>query len=235
VDIQTDSGSQIQASIQSSNLVCVPFRRTSARPNGLALTLGCYYYRTEQFEPAATHNPFDGEDNERYFEGPFRALTHQQQCALSGVKLLAQLPPERSVIFLAPGERIVAHTHEFVGIPEHTAVRLQALAGWQQSGVVITAISTDLNRVARLSLSIHNTNRHKNIILPVGAPIVRLVLSLSALAPSNDNQEAVDQPGPFSSDLVDAAISAWTPSSILAETFTVPAEAPATIEGLQYE
>jgi deoxycytidine triphosphate deaminase len=235
VGIQTDSGSQIQASIQSSNLVCVPFRSALARPNGLALTLGSYYYRTEQFDPATVHNPFDSEDNERYFEGPFHALTHQQQCMLSGIKPLNHLAPERTVILLAPGERIIAHTHEFIGVPEHMAGRLQALAGWQQSGVAITAISTDLSRVARLSISIQNTNQHKSIILPVGTPIVRLVLDVAAVAPSTNSDGAADGLGPFSSDLVDATISAWIPSSILAETFTVPAEAPATIEGLQYE
>jgi deoxycytidine triphosphate deaminase len=235
VGIQTDFGSQIQTSIQSGNLVCVPFRDTSLRPRGLALTLGSYYYRTEQFDPAAVHNPFNSEDNEHYFEGPFRALTHRQQCALSGVRPLAGLSSERSVILLAPGERIIAHTHEFVGVPEHAAARLQALAGWQQSGIVVTPVYTDLSRISRLSLSIQNTNRHQSVLVPVGAPIIRLQLD----SPTTVTQPAEviegDTPGPFTSDLIDAVISSWTPSSILAETLTMPAEAPAAIKGLQYE
>jgi len=221
--------SHIQAAITEGTIVCVPLRDTQIGPQGLLISLGNYYYRAEQGTPGVTHNPFDAEDAERYFEGPFKASPHTQQCSLSGLKPISRLAPEQSVVLLGPGQCIVAHSHEFIAA--HDTAHLDTLPSWQQSGIAVIANFTHLSQIARLSLVIRNTNQHKHILLPVGAPIAQLIFDG---APTLQNATRASGAPRFASMDIDSAISVWTPSAILAPAMPLPAGPPPVIEGLRY-
>lgn len=223
------TNTQIRTAVQDGHIVCVPFHDSRLTAQGLQLGLGSYYYRTEQSGPALAHNPYDTEDIERYFEGPFRALPHAEQSALSGLKPLAGIAADHPVILLGPGERIVTHTHEFIGIAPSYSAYLQELPAWRQSGIVITPGHPAPSAVARLSLVVQNVNAHKTVLLPVGAPIIQIVFSGDAAAGNGTTEELLD------SVQTDRAINLWTPSSILAARPAAPLDPPARIQGLHYE
>ena len=42
----------------------------------LDVTLGYHYYHTERANERTVYNPFDREDVERYFDGPYKAMPH---------------------------------------------------------------------------------------------------------------------------------------------------------------
>jgi deoxycytidine triphosphate deaminase len=110
------SNKQIRQAIEDDHIVCHPFNDKHVSHASLDVTLGYYYYRIEPANERTIYNPFDREDVERYFDGPYRAMPHKEWCALNGFKPVVGIPEDHPVIALKPGERILAHTHEFFGI-----------------------------------------------------------------------------------------------------------------------
>ena len=107
------SNSDITQAIGDGTIVCTPFNPHHVSEASLDFTLGYYYYRQEAINNARVYNPFSKQDVERYFNGPHTATPHQQWCQQNGYAPLHNIPPEHPIIVLRPGERILAHTHEF--------------------------------------------------------------------------------------------------------------------------
>lgn len=220
------TGTQIQASIREGSITCVPFRESQIEAHSLLVGLGSYYYHTEQDSPSVLYNPLDANDIAQYFDGPFKALPYDQQNSLSGLRAGTGIAADHPVILLKPGERIIAHTYEFIGTPTTCIVHLEELPGWRQGGIRVDMLAKDTSTVARQGLIIHNANTHKHVTIPVFAPIARLFFA------ANASETAAAEPGDTTAD---TAISTWTPAAILAGAISMPANAPAPIEGLSYE
>src|SRR2546430_1623059 len=110
------SNLQIRKAIEEGHIVCKPFNPKHVAHASLDVTLGYYYYRTERDTEQTVYNPFDETDVSRYFRGANQAVSHQDWCHKNGMSLLKGIPPDHPVIPIRPGERILAHTHEFFGI-----------------------------------------------------------------------------------------------------------------------
>src|SRR6185436_19138982 len=109
------------------------------------VTLGYYYYRIERMNERNLYNPFDREDVERYFDGPYKAMSHAQWCDLNGVK-------------------------KFFGILPPGAYDLRARSSWARNGVAVCfdAGWVDPGYINRLTLEIYNLNHRETVVLPVG-------------------------------------------------------------------
>lgn len=224
--METYTGTQIRASINEGTITCIPFREHQIEARSLLVSLGSYYYRTEQDSPSPLYNPLDPEDVERYFDGPFKALSYAQQSSLSGLRRAEGIAADRPVILLKPGECIIAHTYEFIGASAAYTVRLEELSGWRQSGIHVDMPTQETGSVTRQSLIIRNSNTSRHVALPVAVPIARLFFTTNP-----DKATAAI----LSTNVIDTAISTWTPATILAGAMSMPAEHPAAIEGLNYE
>ena len=75
------SNLQIKAAIEQGHIVCEPFEPRNVSQASLDITLGYYYYKTEVQHTRTIYNPFDREDVERYFDGPYKAMPHNQWVA----------------------------------------------------------------------------------------------------------------------------------------------------------
>ena len=110
------SNREILAAIEEGTIVCTPFDPDNVSEASLDFTLGHYFYKQEFDDQSSVYNPFDEAEVARYFKGPLMAIPHAEWCEHNGFRRFRNIPDEHPIIVLRPGERILAHTHEFVGI-----------------------------------------------------------------------------------------------------------------------
>ena len=163
------SNKQIKDALKEGHIVCTPFDPKHISHASLDVTLGHYYYRTERMSGKTIYNPFDASDVERYFDGFLKAVPHQQWAVKNGTLLQKGIPKNHPVIPLRPGERILAHTHEFFGIKPPGAYQVKARSSWGRNGVAVCfdAGWVDPGYINRLTLEIYNLNEHETVLLPV--------------------------------------------------------------------
>lgn len=231
------SNTQIRAALESGHIVCQPFNPKHVSQASLDVTLGYYYYRTGQAKRGYVYNPFDQNDVNRYFGAVQQAVLHQDWCADNGVKPLENIPLDHPVIPLRPGERILAHTHEFFGIKPPGAYQVKARSSWGRNGVSVCfdAGWVDPGYINRLTLEIYNLNEHETVLLPVGERIAQAVF-LETGPVEGSYGEGRD--GGFSgkyqtgSDL-DEIIANWRPDAMLPRGYKDSRQLPEPLKGLK--
>jgi dCTP deaminase len=171
------SNSQIKAAIKEGHIVYHPYIEEHIAGSSIDVTLGHWYYRTERTSSGGFYNPFDENDVARYFDGPYHAETHELWAQQNGRKLFGGIPAEHPIIILRPGERILAHTHEFIGIKAPGTSTMQARSTWGRNGVAVCLDAGwgDPGYINRWTMEIYNMNQHESVVLPVGERIAQLV------------------------------------------------------------
>ena len=231
------SNTQITAAIEEGHIVCVPFDPKHVAHASLDVTLGYYYYRTGQARKGYVYNPFDKNDVNRYFGEVHQAIIHQDWCNANGVKLLEGIPADHPVIPLKPGERILAHTHEFFGIKPPGAYELKSRSSWGRNGVAVCfdAGWVDPGYINRLTLEVYNLNQHETVLLPVGERIGQAVFHETGPVDGNYGQgraEGFSGKYQVGTDL-DELIRAWTPDQMLPRAYMDKRHLPQEIKGLK--
>lgn len=231
------SNTQIKAAISEGHIVCVPFNSKHISHASLDVTLGYYYYRTGQAKNGYVYNPFDEADVKRYFGEVHQAVPHKDWCTANGVRMLAGVPDEHPVIPLKPGERILAHTHEFFGIKPPGAYEVKSRSSWGRNGIAVCfdAGWVDPGYINRLTLEIFNLNEHETMLLPVGERIAQAVFHETGPVEGNYGQGRDDgmsgkyQVGTNLQEL----IAKWTPDQMLPRAYKDQRSLPGEIEGLK--
>ena len=227
------SNVQIRQAIEQGHIQCHPYNPAHVSHASLDVTLGHHFYRIEQANERVIYNPFDREDVERYFDGPYAAMAHGDWCRLTGVKPVSNIPLDHPVIAIKPRERILAHTHEFIGILPPGACEIRARSSWSRNGL---AVGTDAGWVApgfinRLALEIYNLNERKTILLPVGERFAQVVFHKTGeVEGSYGSSEGKYQQG---TDL-DTVIKIWSPDMMLPKAYLDKRSIPPKIDGATY-
>lgn len=233
------SNIQIRQAMEDGHIVCIPFDPKHVAHASLDVTLGFYFYRIERMNERNIYNPFDREDVERYFDGPYKAQPHGEWCAQNGVKPLVGIADDHPVIALKPGERILAHTHEFFGIKPPGAFDLRARSSWARNGVAVCfdAGWVDPGYINRLTLEIYNLNHRETVVLPVGERIAQAVFHETGEV-EGDYGAGRDQgfSGKYQrgSD-IDTIIKTWSPDMMLPQAYKDKRTLPPKIEGMAYD
>ncbi len=231
------SNTQITTAIEEGHIVCVPFIPKHISHASLDVTLGYYYYRTGQARRGYVYNPFDETDVNRYFGEVHQAVPHQDWCIANGVRMLQGIPPEHPVIPLKPGERILAHTHEFFGIKPPGAYELKSRSSWGRNGIAVCfdAGWVDPGYINRLTLEIYNLNEHETVLLPVGERIAQAVFHETGPVEGNYGEGRDDKfSGKYQSGTdLDELIAAWKPEFMLPRAYRDQRALPKAIKGLK--
>lgn len=171
------SNIEIEQAIKDGHIIFYPYRPEHINGSSVDVTLGEWFYRTDRKSPETVYNPFDKIEVDRYFGEPQKAITHAQWCKQTGNKPLANIPTNHLVIVLEPGERILAHTSEFIGILPPGTTSMQSRSTWGRNGVAVCfdAGWGDPGYVNRWTLEIYNLNQRHSIVLPVGERIAQIV------------------------------------------------------------
>ncbi len=231
------SNVQIREAVADGHIVCTPFDPRHVAHASLDVTLGYYYYRTGQAHKGYVYNPFDKKDVQRYFGDVHQAVIHQDWCNANGVKLLEGIPADHPVIPLRPGERILAHTHEFFGIRPPGACEVKSRSSWGRNGVAVCfdAGWIDPGYINRLTLEIYNLNQHETVLLPVGERIAQIVFHSTGEV-EGDYGEGRDNgfSGKYQRGTnLDELIRNWSPDQMLPRAYKDTRKLPENITGLK--
>ncbi|MBM3209986.1 deoxycytidine triphosphate deaminase [Candidatus Saccharibacteria bacterium] len=230
------SNTQITAAIDDGTIVCVPFNPANVSEASLDFTLGNYFYKQEYQEDAKVYNPFDIDDVARYFKGPLEAMPHKEWCDKHGYKPFNNIPDDHPIIVLRPGERILAHTHEFVGIRTHGgACEVKSRSSWGRNGVAVCfdAGWVDPGYINRITLEIYNLNMHESVVLPVGERIGQLIFHTTGPVEGGYAEGRGGMSGKYQhTDDLDELIRSWEPSMMLPRAYKDSRVTPLPISGL---
>lgn len=233
------SNTQIRAAINDGHIICHPFDPKHVSHASLDVTLGYYYYRIERMNERTIYNPFDPEDVERYFDGPYKAMPHGEWCKLNGFKPQNNIPLDHPIISLKPRERILAHTHEFFGINPPGAYELKSRSSWGRNGVAVCfdAGWVDPGYINRLTLEIYNLNERETVLIPVGERIAQAVFVETGEVEGNYGKGRDDGfSGKYQTGTdLETIIKTWSPDMMLPKAYKDKRTLPQHIEGLSYD
>ncbi|MBI1857396.1 deoxycytidine triphosphate deaminase [Candidatus Saccharibacteria bacterium] len=231
------SNIQIRQAIEEGHIVCTPFNPKHISHASLDVTLGYYYYRTGQAKRGYVYNPFDENDVDRYFGEVHQAIPHQDWCTDNGVELLENIPPNHPIIPLRPGERILAHTHEFFGIKPPGAYEVKSRSSWGRNGIAVCfdAGWVEPGYINRLTLEIYNLNEHETVLLPVGERIAQAVfLETGPVDGSYGEGRHNGFSGKYQTGTnLKEIIKNWQPEMLLPRAYKDKRALPGTIKGLK--
>lgn len=231
------SNTQIKDALNEGHIVCVPFNEKHISHASLDVTLGYYYYKTGQEKRGFVYNPFDEADVKRYFGEVQQAILHQDWCNANGVRLLEGIPADHPVIPLGPGERILAHTHEFFGIKPPGAYEVKSRSSWGRNGVAVCfdAGWVDPGYINRLTLEIYNLNQHETVLLPVGERIAQAVFHETGPVDGNYGEGRNNGfSGKYQQGTnLEEIITKWTPDQMLPKAYRDNRRMPEGIQGLK--
>ena len=230
------SNRQIKQAIEDGVIVSVPYNPDNVSEASVDFTLGYYFYKQEYDERSRVYNPFDKDDVDRYFKGPLEAMPHQEWCDRNGFKNFENIPPEHPIIVLKPGERILAHTHEFIGIRSHGgAAEVKSRSSWGRNGVAVCfdAGWIDPGYINRITLEIYNLNQHESVVLPVGERIGQLIFHTAGPVEGDYSDGRAGMSGKYQhTDNLDELIASWRPEMMLPRAFKDERQMPQMITGL---
>lgn len=228
------SNQQIREAIGREHIVCHPLQTANIAGSSIDVTLGDWFYRTERVGSSGFYNPFNKSDVARYFDGPYQAEPHKFWAKKNGRLLFEGVPPNHKIIVLRPGERILAHTHEFIGIKAPGTSTLQARSTWGRNGIAVCLDAGwgDPGYINRWTLEIYNMNQHESIVLPVGERIAQMVFyDTGPVDGEYKNLSGKYQTGTSSN--LPALIKSWRPEQMLPQAYRDKRSKPIDIKGLR--
>jgi deoxycytidine triphosphate deaminase len=230
------SNTEIKTAIDDGTIVCVPYNEAHVSEASLDFTLGYYFYKQEYQEDAKVYNPFDPDDVARYFKGPLEAMPHKQWCEKYGYHLFKNIPEDHPIIVLRPGERILAHTHEFVGIRAYGgACEVRSRSSWGRNGVAICfdAGWVDPGYINRITLEIYNLNEHESVVLPVGERVGQLVFHHTGKVEGDYSDGRSGMSGKYQhTDNLEELVRTWSPTQLLPKAYKDQRKKPEIVAGL---
>jgi dCTP deaminase len=101
--------------MEKGTVVITPFARDNLSTSSYDVTLGPYYFRERQLEFGSNvYNPFDKEMVDSIWGKVQKAELSGEWSKRTGMKL-ENIRDDEMIIWIRPGETILAHTNEFIG------------------------------------------------------------------------------------------------------------------------
>jgi deoxycytidine triphosphate deaminase len=223
------SDKEIKQAIVKGHVVCRPLRPENIKPSSIDLTLGEWFWRCDA-RPHGVFNPYDEQEVKRYFSGPFQAKPYASvyekiggeswpkpaihdpwgRKSLNTCHPFNGIPEDWPVIVLRPRERLLAHSHEFVGIrpPGTTMLKARSSSGRIGMKVCDDAGWGDPGYINRWTWEMRNDN-DEAIIIPIGERMAQLVFFHTGAV---ENPYAGKYQG---ASEIDDVIDSWSPKGML--------------------
>ncbi len=228
------SNTQIKSAIERGHIVYHPYIEANIAGSSIDVTLGEWFFRTERPSEGGFYNPFSQSAVGTYFGEPLRAVIHKDWADKHGRKLFENIPPDQPIIVLRPKERILGHTHEFIGIKAPGTSTMQARSTWGRNGVAVCLDAGwgDPGYINRWTMEIYNMNEHESVVLPIGERIAQMVFYDTGPVDSEYKKLSGKYQSAESSDL-GSIIANWTPSQMLPKAYKDVRKIPEQIKGLK--
>ncbi len=232
------SNVEIIQAIQDGHIIQYPGAPELINASSVDVRLGYNFYRTDQStKRAGLYNPYDEEDVMRYFGEPLEAMPLREHGTIRrklGLDALKGIDPDQPIIILRPGERILGHTHEFIGIDEIGTSSMQAKSTTGRNGITVCKDAGwgDPGYFNRWTMEIENSNEREHVPLPVGMAIAQLVFY--HMGPVDGSYTALSGNYQSSTDIHEL-VQKWTPDQMLPRTYRKSVALPPPIEGVDYK
>ncbi len=173
------SDRKILEEMKKGDIVITPFKKENLATSSYDVTLGEYYFR-EQHNPQGhkhIYNIFSKEDTD-YVWGT------KPQKAEKASEILKKynfkwdgIEPDDKIIFLNPGETILAHTNEFIGGQKHITTMMKARSSMGRNFIEVCKCAGwgDVGYINRWTMEITNNSTHYAIPLVVGRRIAQII------------------------------------------------------------
>lgn len=228
------SNKQINAAIESGGIVQYPSAPELINASSIDVRLGHHFYRTDIHDEERVYNPFDEADIQRYFGEPLEAQPLRdigELRRLIGETTLKNISPDQPVILMRPHERILAHTHEFIGIKAPGTSAMQAKSTTGRNGIVVCKDAGwgDPGYINRWTMEIQNDNE-EHVPLQVGMPIAQIVFYHTGEVEgdyttlSGNYQASTD---------IEELVANWSPEQMLPRSHRMKVSLPPVVEGLK--
>lgn len=228
------SNTQIIKALDEGHIVIHPFIAEHLAGSSIDVTLGHWYYRTERPSEGGFYNPFDETAVANYFSGAQKAEIHADWAHKHGRQLFKNIPPDQPIIVLRPHERILAHTHEFVGIKAPGTSTMQARSTWGRNGVAVCLDAGwgDPGYINRWTMEIYNMNQHESVVLPVGERIAQIVFYVTGPV-DKEYKKLSGKYQPNVSANLETIVANWKPEQMLPRAYKDQRRKPIKIKGLK--
>lgn len=217
------SDTEIIGAIRRGQIICHPLVPANINGSSLDVTLGGAGFWVANANKSLWYNPRDEEQVKRFFrfELPTR---HDEFSWQNGIAMMPSVPPHAMVIPFYPGQRILAHTHEFVGILPPGTTSMQSRSTWGRNGVAvcIDAGWGDPGYATRWTMEIHNFNQEP-MLLVVGERIAQIVFFKTG--PVTHPYGSANSKYHTTDDLREI-IAAWHPDMMLPKAYLDEYRAP---------
>jgi deoxycytidine triphosphate deaminase len=222
------SDKQVKDALKTGQIVIHPLIEENVRGSSVDVTLGEWFYSTESGQNRDYYNPFDTVDVSRYFKGPLRAQRHGDWAEEHGRKPFRGIPEDNLIIVLRPGERILAHTHEFIGINPPGTTEMKSRSSWGRNGIAacFDAGWGDPGYINRWTMEIYNLNQRESVPLPVGERIAQIIFHQTGPVERHYGTEGKYQAGTNLKQI----INSWTPEQMLPRAFKDQRYAPLPLD-----
>jgi dCTP deaminase len=228
------SNLEIAQDVISGNIVIEPYNPQYINGSSYDVTLGAQYYRVRPPRGAIVcsatreagrlvrttlYNPYDAASVQQHFTGPYIASAHEEFCDRHDLPLLPGIPLDQPVIVLGPGERILGHTHEFIGI-RHGTASMQARSTTGRNGVscCYDAGWGDPGYINRWTMEIYNNDPEHSLVLAVGSRVAQMVFN--HIGPLESEYALLS--GKYqttTADDISRVIAAWRPEHMLPKAY----------------
>lgn len=228
------SNVQIREGLKDGHIVIHPLIDKHIAGSSVDVTLGHWFFRTERPSEGGFYNPMDEAAVKKYFDGPHHAEVHQVWAKKHGRTLFKNIPANHPIIVLRPGERILAHTHEFIGIKAPGTSTLQARSTWGRNGVAVCLDAGwgDPGYINRWTMEIYNMNQHESVVIPVGERVAQMVFHDTGPVDSEYKKLSGKYQTGKSDDL-NYLIKTWRPEQMLPRAYKDKRNTPVKIKGLK--
>ncbi|MBL8159593.1 deoxycytidine triphosphate deaminase [Candidatus Saccharibacteria bacterium] len=221
------SNTELHEAIKEGHIVFHPYNAKHINGSSIDVTLGEWYFRTDRRSRHDIYNPFNEAEVNKYFSAAQRAIPHHEWCEDAGIKLLKNIPKKQLIIVLEPGERILAHTHEFIGIKAPGTSSMQSRSTWGRNGLAVCfdAGWGDPGYINRWTMEIYNLNQHHRIVLPVGERIAQVVFYHTGEVKGEYSNLSGKYQTTSETD-IEKLVAAWEPEDMLPRAYRDKREQP---------
>ncbi|EGC39155.1 hypothetical protein DICPUDRAFT_148089 [Dictyostelium purpureum] len=204
--------------IDKGTIVISPFQREFLSTSSYDVTLGPYYFReTEPEAGAGIYNPYSENMVKRVWGTYKMAEKVSEWSKRSGVKL-ENISEDDLIIWIKPGETILAHTNEFIGGNTTVTTMMKARSSLGRNFIEVCKCAGwgDIGYINRWTLEITNNSLHYSIPLVVGRRIAQIIFF--------DSEGILDKPyessGKYqSSSDINQLKEKWQPTDMLPKMY----------------
>lgn len=222
------SNVQIKQALLDGHIRIFPYHEEQMNPTSYDVQLGEWFYKTDTTHNRAYYNFYDQADVKRYFGEVLRSEEYRLwRMKQNAVDLGSGIDDATRIIVLNPGERILAHSHEWIGIKGPGTTSLHAKSTTGRNGIVThkDAGWGDPGFLNRWTKEIQNDNNER-VTLRVGSRYAQMVFHGTGLV-----HGAYGEDGRYytTRSLVED-VDSWTPDQMLPRGYKEAYKPPIEID-----